>query len=451
VDLGQQAAGASVSLRFSSLDRAIGATEVLLEESSPGRYVTTNSTLNLPGSWLVEVAVRRTDAYDVFVPFEVTVRPEGWIDRPRAEGQGLSPVLLPFAGLLSGFALVIGATAWVIVAGRAATGRLAYYGLLVPAVIAALAGANLLRRFFFETTPGSLLANPTPADALSLTTGQGIYLQKCAECHGIAGAGDGPQAGGLEPRPPRDFRTGRAANARDGDLFWWVKYGVAGSEMPAFGSVLSDDQIWSTVNYLRSLGAGAQVAGATAEPLAPTPTPLGGPLPAPGQSQDEAITLLDQVEIAMSKLKYLREEQVVSDDTGRSATFTYQYAAPDRLSFTSSLGQETIVLGSTQYYRSQGGEWNASQGGEPYAFPPTHGYTQGAVGAVYEGPSTLDGRPVEIVAFADSLSTAAYRLWIDVESKRILELVMDAPNHHMRSRYSDFDVPVKIQAPVAGN
>jgi putative copper export protein/mono/diheme cytochrome c family protein len=450
VDLGRGNAGASVSLRFASLDRAVGSTEVLLEETTPGRYSASNSTLNVPGAWLVEVSVRRADAYDVFAAFEVVVRLEGWIDRPRPEGMGLSRILIPFAGLMGGLALVAGATGWVLVAGRAASGRLAYYALLLPAVVAALAGANLLRRFFFETTPGSLLANPVPPDALSLSTGQGVYLQKCAECHGIAGGGDGAQAANLDPRPPRDFRSGRAATASDGDLYWWIKHGVAGSGMPAFGGALTDEQIWSTVNYLRSLGAGTEAAGAPA-PLAPTPTPVGGPLPAPGQSQDEAITLLDQAEVAMSELTYLREEQLVSDDTGRTAKFTYLYAAPDRLAFTSSLGQETIVVGATQYYRAQGGEWNSSQGAQAYAFPPTHGYTQNAVGAVYEGTGMLDGRLVEIVAYADALSPAAYRLWIDSQSKRIVQLAMAAPNHHMLSRYSDFDEPVQIEPPVAGN
>jgi mono/diheme cytochrome c family protein len=319
---------------------------------------------------------------------------------------------------------------------------------LALALMAALAGANALRRFFSETTPGSLLTNPTQADALSLITGQTIYREKCLECHGTEGAGDGPLAASLRPRPPGPFASGRAARAQEGDLYWWIKNGVAGSAMPAFRSVLSDDQVWNTVNYLKALGAGAAVSdeAGTAVALPPTPTPPGGPLPEPGESEAEAIALLDQVELAMASLAYLREEQTIVDDIGQRLTFYYQYGAPDRLSY-SSAGQEVIVIGSAQYFRFGGGEWQSSQGARPFTFPPTHGYTQNAVGARYEGAGTLDGRPVEIVSFADSSLPAAYRLWVDKDTRRILQLAMEAPNHHMVSRYDGFDVPAEIEPP----
>jgi len=55
---------------------------------------------------------------------------------------------------------------------------------------------------------------------------------------------------------------------------------------------------------------------------------------------------------------------------------------------------------------------------------------------------------VEIVSFADSTLPAAYRLWVDAESHRILQLAMEAPNHHMLSRYDQFDEPLEIEAPL---
>jgi hypothetical protein len=243
--------------------------------------------------------------------------------------------------------------------------------------------------------------------------------------------------------------VGRAATASDGDLYWWIRNGMAGSAMPAYRNVLSDDQIWHVVNFIKTQGAGSQApqTGPTPVALPPTPTPPGGALPEPGLSEDAAITLLDQVELAMEKLVYLREQQTIVNDLGQSLAFTYRYAAPDRLAYESA-GQEVIVIGATQYYRFGGGAWQSSLGARPYTFPPTHGYTQNAVGARHEGEGTLAGRPVEIVSFADATLPAAYRLWVDKESKHILQLAMEAPNHHMLSRYDQFDVPVEIEAPI---
>jgi copper transport protein len=442
------AADGTVSLRFSSLDRALGSTEVLLDETAPGEYGTNNATLNLAGDWQIEAIVRRPDAYDAYADFEVFVRPDGRISTGRRSSDW-AQLFVPFAGLFAGLALVAGGTAWLIIAGRAARSQWSYYGLLAFAFVAALAGGRTLLRFFTDTTPASTLTNPAQPDAVGLVTGQTIYQEKCLDCHGKSGGGDGPLAATLDPLPPQPFATGRAAHAQDGDLYWWTQNGVLGSAMPAFRSVLSDGQAWNVVNYIKTLGAGSlnPSAGPTAVPLPPTPTPPGGLLPPPGQSEDQAIDLLDKIELAMDGLHTLREVQTITDDTGLSQTFTYKYAAPNRLAYTSSTGQEVVVIGNTQYFRVGDAPWQSSTGSQAFTFPPTHGYTQNAVGARYEGAGTLDGKPVEIVAFADSTLPAAYRLWVDADSGLILQLVMEAPNHHMVSRYDQFDAPVDIEAP----
>src|SRR6476620_11088640 len=67
---------------------------------------------------------------------------------------------------------------------------------------------------------------------------------------------------------------------RDGELFWWIKTGVADSKgaalMPAFGSILSDDDVWALIDFIRARSIGVQTAaaGRWSPPIAAPETPL---------------------------------------------------------------------------------------------------------------------------------------------------------------------------------
>jgi DMSO reductase family type II enzyme heme b subunit len=95
-------------------------------------------------------------------------------------------------------------------------------------------------------------------------TGAEIYQFRCAECHGEEGAGDGPAADFLYPRP-RDFALGifkyktspGELPARDEDLFNTIKHGLNGTSMPGWARLLSDEQINSLIPVLK----GFDIAG----------------------------------------------------------------------------------------------------------------------------------------------------------------------------------------------
>ena len=95
------------------------------------------------------------------------------------------------------------------------------------------------------------LAWPPGADTRSdQPLGRRVYAQRCAVCHGPDGRGNGPAAPSLIPRP-RDFTlslfkyksTVRSEPPTDDDLFRVVKTGLAASAMPAFGDLLTDQEI----------------------------------------------------------------------------------------------------------------------------------------------------------------------------------------------------------------
>jgi mono/diheme cytochrome c family protein len=89
--------------------------------------------------------------------------------------------------------------------------------------------------------------NPTPVSGESLVNGKAIYQASCLRCHGEGGFGDGPDAAGLKVRPAVLRRAAHHYN--DGELAWIIRTGR--DPMPAWEGILTDEQIWDLVNYLR--------------------------------------------------------------------------------------------------------------------------------------------------------------------------------------------------------
>lgn len=99
-------------------------------------------------------------------------------------------------------------------------------------------------------------SKPTPED---LEAGKLIYFRKCVWCHGVEGAGDGPGADRLWPRP-RNFNQGtfkirHTASGElplDQDLFLTVTHGLKGSAMPPWSHVLTEKQRMQVVQFVKT-------------------------------------------------------------------------------------------------------------------------------------------------------------------------------------------------------
>ena len=96
------------------------------------------------------------------------------------------------------------------------------------------------------------IKNPVVTGKNSVNRGQITYMEKCAVCHGEKGDGNGPAAESFEI-PPWSFSDGTADDYSDGYLFQKIKNGGEWYEMPPFGFILKEMEIWDLVNYLRSL------------------------------------------------------------------------------------------------------------------------------------------------------------------------------------------------------
>ena len=108
-----------------------------------------------------------------------------------------------------------------------------------------------------DRTPTTAIANPLPNDTATLAQGQQLFAQNCAICHGAGGKGDGPYAPNLTPRPV-DLTGSHLTTHTDGDLYWWVSHGIAGTGMPSFSGTLTDQDIWALIRYVRSLHTSSQ-------------------------------------------------------------------------------------------------------------------------------------------------------------------------------------------------
>jgi mono/diheme cytochrome c family protein len=98
------------------------------------------------------------------------------------------------------------------------------------------------------------IANRYANSADAAMEGARIYGQLCAGCHGSTGAGGSIPSAGL---------LIAGAEAADGYLFWRILDGGASfqTEMPAYASALTADQIWGLVTYLRVLAGVANPTG----------------------------------------------------------------------------------------------------------------------------------------------------------------------------------------------
>lgn len=97
--------------------------------------------------------------------------------------------------------------------------------------------------------------NPLAGDAQAIEEGAKLYQANCSSCHGVTGQGDGPAAGGLEPKP-RNLAIEQSL-LDDSYLFWRISEGGLmepfRSVMPAWKGLLSEEHIWQIISFLRTL------------------------------------------------------------------------------------------------------------------------------------------------------------------------------------------------------
>jgi thiosulfate dehydrogenase len=103
--------------------------------------------------------------------------------------------------------------------------------------------------------------NPVAPTAESLTEGARRYEEHCALCHGGAQAKISPMRDKFSPPAPQLIN--KIPHDPDAWLFWVTKHGVRMTGMPTWDGVLSDDEMWKVVAFIKhsdKLPAGVESA-----------------------------------------------------------------------------------------------------------------------------------------------------------------------------------------------
>lgn len=97
------------------------------------------------------------------------------------------------------------------------------------------------------------LANPVPADGVSLERGALLYDMHCSVCHGTQGQADGPVTAfwRADARQPANLTEARIAQYPDAGLYQVITQGIGA--MPPLRENVDERQTWDIVNYVHTL------------------------------------------------------------------------------------------------------------------------------------------------------------------------------------------------------
>lgn len=132
---------------------------------------------------------------------------------------------------------------------------------LIATVLLGSAAAFALGAAVTLNWQSSSIAVANPDDPEQVAVGRAVYQQNCASCHGANLEGQPEwrvrKSDGKLPAPPHD-ETGHTWHHPDKQLFKITKSGFAEfapgyeSDMPTYESVLTDEEIWAALSYIKS-------------------------------------------------------------------------------------------------------------------------------------------------------------------------------------------------------
>ena len=123
--------------------------------------------------------------------------------------------------------------------------------MLVAFVLAACGSSGAETVATLAPVPADFAGKTNPLGSDAATAGADVFKTNCASCHGDTGHGDGPAGAALDPAPKNlaELQT----QAGDDYLFWRINTGKEGTSMVPWKGVLTDEQIWQVVSFIRTL------------------------------------------------------------------------------------------------------------------------------------------------------------------------------------------------------
>ena len=120
--------------------------------------------------------------------------------------------------------------------------------LVITVFVVAMVAAGIYLAIGKPSAEATLSADPSNAELVAM--GRQVYASQCAACHGVNLEGQpnwrSRKANGKLPAPPHD-------------AFNITKFGLSAvvgqpvqTDMPVYEGVLSDEQIWAVLAYIKS-------------------------------------------------------------------------------------------------------------------------------------------------------------------------------------------------------
>jgi len=111
--------------------------------------------------------------------------------------------------------------------------------------------------------------NPLTYSEGNIASAKQIFSDKCVNCHGDKGKGDGSEAMMYDPAPSDLTDAAKMSKLTDGEIYYQITEGR--KPMPSFRKRLTDQQRWQLVLLVRSFAIASPAPDATStdHPVAP--------------------------------------------------------------------------------------------------------------------------------------------------------------------------------------
>jgi mono/diheme cytochrome c family protein len=124
------------------------------------------------------------------------------------------------------------------------------FAFVLALIVLSLVLAALQSREWVIPEEARKKKNPVAPSAAVIASVRLIYLDKCAQCHGDAGKGDGSEGKMYDPAPSDLTDAKHMSTRTDGELFYQISQGR--KPMPGFKKRLTEEQRWQLVLLVRS-------------------------------------------------------------------------------------------------------------------------------------------------------------------------------------------------------
>jgi mono/diheme cytochrome c family protein len=123
--------------------------------------------------------------------------------------------------------------------------------MLIAFTLVACGGGSTNASTTLATIPPEYAGKTNPLGAEAAAAGAEVFKTNCESCHGPQGHGDGPASEVLDPKPKN--LAGLQVTVKDDNLFWRISEGKPGTAMIAWKGILTEEQIWQAISFIRTL------------------------------------------------------------------------------------------------------------------------------------------------------------------------------------------------------